>query len=148
MAIYDLDRKPFIVDNHEDIYVGIAIPFSRSADIDGYFTATKTVIEAVKVNIRSLMKTFRGERIFQPLIGSNLRQFMFEQVTDELIQKIKDDIRQQINTWLPFVMIDRLEVKLGPDEDGADGKNTIYIRIDFRITRVQNSLDSIDLKVT
>ena len=42
-----------------------------------------TTIEAVKNNIRNLLQTNEGERFFQPNLGLNLRQLLFEHITNE-----------------------------------------------------------------
>ena len=57
MAIKDTTRKPFIEDNDENIFIGIDLPFRRSDGKEGYFASTTTTIEAVKNNIRNLVRT-------------------------------------------------------------------------------------------
>ena len=53
-------------------------------DGDGYFETTKTTIDAIKNNIKLLLQTSQGERVFQPNLGMNLRQLLFEPMTEDL----------------------------------------------------------------
>ena len=64
-------------DTDTRVSVGIEFPFGKTTG-DGYFKSTKTTIDAVKNNIRLLLQTHRGERVFQPNLGMNLRSLIFE----------------------------------------------------------------------
>ena len=99
----------FVDDKDTNVSIGIDLPLRKNS-VDGYFATTKTTVEAVKNNIKNLLLTNRGERVFQPLIGLNLRQFLFEQLTPEVIFEIQNDIRDTMNLWLPFVNIENIIV--------------------------------------
>jgi len=92
LAIKDTTRKPYIEDNDENIFIGIDLPFRKSNGIEGYFASTSTTIEAVKNNIRNLVNTHQGERLMQPGLGMNLRKYLFDQFTDEVLFSIQNDI--------------------------------------------------------
>ena len=74
MAIRDRIRKPYIVDNDEEVFIGIDLPFRKSDGREGWFASTSTTIEATKNNIRNLLSTNQGERLMQPSLGINLRK--------------------------------------------------------------------------
>ena len=80
-----LDRRnnQFVEDQDTRVSVGIDFPFGRVPNQDGYFKTTKTTIESVKNNIRLLLKTEKGERLFQPNLGLALRRFLFQQINNE-----------------------------------------------------------------
>ena len=64
----------------------------------------------------------------------NLREFLFEQIdSEELRQKIADRISSQLAKWLPFVIVDELNVVLSED-DNSIAENEIGIIIGFRLT--------------
>ena len=105
MAIKDISRKPYIEDNDTNIRIGIDLPIRKGNDKDGYFATTSTTIEAVKNNIRNLLNTNQGERLFQPNLGVNLRRYLFSQITDETLISIQDSITSTFSFWLPFVYI-------------------------------------------
>ena len=77
MAILDTSKKPFIQDRDNEVFIGINLPFKKSEGSEGYFLSTTTTIEAVKNNVKLLLSTDKGERIFQPNLGVGLRRFFF-----------------------------------------------------------------------
>ena len=88
----------------------IAHKDKRDNDKDGYFATTSTTIEAVKNNIRNLLNTNQGERLFQPNLGVNLRRYLFSQITDETLISIQDSITSTFSFWLPFVNIQNISL--------------------------------------
>ncbi len=143
MAFLDTNvTGSFIEDSDTSVSIGIDIPFRRDIGPDGFFATTKTTVEAVKNNIRNLLLTNRGERVFQPNLGLGLRQFLFEQITPDTIIAIQNDIRDTLSLWLPFVVIENIIV------NQKDDFNRIDIKLEFRITQVPNSLDSITVGIT
>ena len=145
MAIKDTTRKPYIEDNDENIFIGIDLPFRRSNGKEGYFASTTTTIEAVKNNIRNLVRTNTGERLMQPNLGLNLRNYMFEQFTDETILGVQNDIVDTFKVWLPFVEIRDIQVSM--DENDSIGKNKMSINIVFNITRDPDTLESVQIEI-
>ena len=144
MAIKDTSRKPFIEDNDTKVKVGIDLPIRRGDDKDGFFATTSTTIEAVKNNIRNLLQTEEGERFFQPELGMNLRQLLFEHITDENLLGIQDAILDKLQFWLPFVEVRNILV-LSTENTTDIGVNEIRVKIDFNIKQDPNTLDSITL---
>ena len=145
MAIKDTTRKPFIEDNDENIFIGIDLPFRKSNGKEGYFASTTTTIKAVKNNIRNLVRTNKGERLMQPNLGLNLRNYMFEQFTDETLLSIQNDIVDTFKTWMPFVEIRDIQVSM--DENDSIGKNKMSINIVFNITRDPDTLESVQIEI-
>ena len=139
MAIPDRRVKRFVEDLDERVSVGLDFPIGRQAgDQMGYFATTKTTMDAVKNDIRLLLMTERGERLFQPLLGMNIRRFLFEQITDDTAIQIENDIVDTFQTWLPFVELQNIEVDLG-DQD----RNTIKINVTFNIRNAPTELQSV-----
>ena len=132
----------FVEDRDTNVSIGLDLPLHKDVGVQGYFASTKTTVEAVKNNIRNLLLTNRGERVFQPLLGLNLRQFLFEQITPDTVFAIQNDIRDTINLWLPFVLIENIKV----EEDKAN-VNALVVKVDFRIQKVPNALDSVTVRV-
>ena len=82
--------------------------------------------------------TERGERLFQPFLGMNIRSFLFEQITDDTAIEIENDIVDTFQTWLPFVELRDIDVDLG-DQD----RNKISINITFNIRNAPTELQSV-----
>ena len=142
MAIKDISRKPYIEDNDTNIRIGIDLPINKGNDKDGYFATTSTTIEAVKNNIRNLLNTHQGERLFQPNLGINLRRYLFSQITDETLVSIQDSITSTFSFWLPFVQIQNISLKNGTNA------NSIIIDILFNIKQDPNTLDSVQVSIS
>ena len=139
MAIPDRRVKRFVEDRDSRVSVGLDFPIGRQAgDQMGYFATTKTTMDAVKNDIRLLLMTQRGERLFQPFLGMNIRRFLFEQITDDTAIQIENDIVDTFQTWLPFVELQNIEVDLG-DQD----RNTIKINVTFNIRNAPTELQSV-----
>ena len=145
MAIKDTTRKAFIEDNDENIFIGIDLPFRKSNGKEGYFASTSTTIEAVKNNIRNLVNTHQGERLMKPNMGLNLRNYMFEQFTDETLLSVQNDIVDTFVVWLPFVEIRDIQISM--NENDSIGKNTMSINIVFNITRDPDTLESVQIEI-
>jgi len=141
MAIKDTSRKPYIEDNDTNIRVGIDLPIRRGNDKDGFFATTSTTIEAVKNNIRNLLNTNQGERLMQPNLGINLRQYLFGQITEETLLQIQESISSTFNFWLPFVQIQNINLKNGTNA------NSIVIDILFNIKQDPNTLESVQIAI-
>ena len=139
MPILDRRKDRFIEDQDKRVSVGIEFPFGRVGGGDGYFKSTKTTVESIKNNIRLLLQTHRGERVFQPSLGMNLRSIIFEPLTEEITVQIENNIVDVFSKWLPFVDLRNIVV------ERRDDLNQVNINMDFSIRRAPNSLESVQV---
>ena len=139
MAIPNRRVKRFIEDLDSRVSVGLDLPIARQpGDNQGYFATTKTTMDAVKNDIKLLLMTQRGDRLFQPFLGMDIRRFLFEQITDDTGIEIENDIVETFQTWLPFVQLQDIKVDLGNQD-----KNQIKINITFNIRNAPTELESV-----
>ena len=113
----------------KEVFIGLKMPLAKSNGRDGYFESSVTSLQAAKENIRNLINTRQGERLFNPKIGLNLDEFLFENLTEEIIFLIREDITNTFNFWLPFVGIHQMEVS------GNEAMNSINIDIKFYLKK-------------
>jgi len=139
MAILDRRKNRFIEDQDTRVSVGIDFPFGRVGGGDGYFKTTKTTVDSIKNNIKLLLQTHRGERVFQPNLGMELRSLIFEPLTEDITIQIENNIVDVFSRWLPFVDLRNIQV------ERKDDSNQVNINIDFNIRRAQNSLESVQV---
>ena len=140
MAIPNRRVKRFVEDLDTRVSVGLDLPVARQAgDNQGYFATTKTTMDAVKNDIKLLLMTERGERLFQPFLGMNIRRFLFEQITDDTAIEIENDIVDVFQRWLPFVDLRNIEV------NRRDDINQVTINIEFNINRTPNATESVQV---
>ena len=138
MPILDRRKDRFVEDQDSRVSVGIDFPFGRVSNGDGYFKTTKTTVDAIKTNIKLLLQTEQNERLFQPNLGMNLRQLLFEQMTEDLKIQIENNIVDVFERWLPFVDLRKIDI-------GNKNNNEIIINIVFNIKRAPNSLESVQV---
>ena len=145
MAVLDTSKKPFIQDRDNDVFIGINLPFKKSEGSEGYFLSTTTTIDAVKNNVKLLLSTDKGERIFQPNLGIGLRRFLFEPITGETTLAIQNEIIDTFNFWLPFITIKDIQV----ETTSADGTNPnqISINVIFNLDKDPNTLESVQVQI-
>ena len=142
MPILDRRTNQFVEDKDKRISVGIDFPFARVPNGDGYFKTTKSTIDAIKNNIKLLLQTERGERVFQPNLGMGLKRFVFEQITADTTIDIENNIVDVFETWLPFV--DLKDIQINIDSENQTN-NKIGINITFSINKAPGSLESVGI---
>ena len=77
------------------------------SDLDIDYTANPVTGDVVKVKdansvkrgIKNILLTENTERLFQPQIGSGLKNLLFEQMTDITTQLLEDEVRSAIDAW-------------------------------------------------
>jgi phage baseplate assembly protein W len=104
-------RRIFPIDQRPGTAVGISIPFNAP----GIFYSTYTTQDAIRNNLLNFFLTNKTERYLNNGFGSNLRAFVFEQITSGNLDFLKEDIQSQINQYFTNVQIDQLEILQYPD---------------------------------
>ena len=125
-------------DLNPNVYIGLALPIKP--DDNNVFSLTKNSYDQVRHNLRNLLLTNVGERVYQPEFGSRLRELCFEQLDDTLPQRVEDEIRRAVNFWLPYVNIVQIETLTE-----EDNKSKIFVRVKFSTTLNSETLQQIEL---
>jgi uncharacterized protein len=76
---------------------------------NGYFSKN-TNLDLIKSNLRSLIRTERGERFMRPDYGCNLRKFLMEPLDEVTFSLIKEEIVTSIRRYLSTVSIGKVQV--------------------------------------
>ena len=125
-------------DLNPNVYIGLALPIKP--DDNNIFSLTKNSFDQVRHNLRNLLLTNVGERVYQPEFGSRLRELCFEQLDESLPQRVEDEVRRAVNFWLPYVNI--VDVETLTQEDN---KSKIFVRVKFSTTLNSDTLQQIEL---
>jgi len=123
-----------------DYAYGMKYPYVMS---NNTFELAYDNLTALKSNLTNLLSTKRGERLIQPLFGTNLHTFIFEHQSDELNEKIFKEIESTVAFWIPQVSIQQIE--LSSSQDQLD-KGIYEIKIVFQAD-FNNELFDVDFKV-
>ena len=89
----------------------------------------------LKSNLRILLRTNVGERPMNPTFGIRLREFMFDQITDEIEEIIKDSIYIAVAKWMPAIKITKLDIQSSSTDSNP---NIIGIKSSFEL---KNNID-------
>lgn len=126
--------------NPLDVFPGKGIGVSLDFTNQGVFLTNYTTQNQLNSNLVNFFLTNRGERVTNPNFGANLRQFVFQQVSANNIEAIRDKIKYDIRQNFPNVKVDEIII-LG-DED----VNTIQIQLYYTYIP-SNTQDSVILNV-
>ena len=118
-------RQIFATDFKPDVAIGLDLPFNAN----GVFRSTYQSKDAVKVNLVNYLLTNPGERIGNPSFGAGLRNFVFEQITDDNLEFLEDKLQEDINNNIPNINLQNVVVTGTPD------LNTITVAIDYSIAQ-------------
>jgi len=99
---------------------------------------------AIINSIKNLVLTNHYERPFQPNIGSNIRQLLFDNLDAVTAASIQREIEETINNFEPRAGISNVNVVSAPDENGYKVEleffvlnNTSPITINFFLERIR-----------
>ena len=125
---------------YEDHAIGITLPIQIG---NTAFNQSFTTYEQAKSNIKNLLLTKKGERLMQPNFGSGLQELLFDFNDDLLSTKIEETITTALETWLPYVVVQQINVQ--QSNDNKD-RNTVGISISFNI-RNTPQLNTVSFKI-
>ena len=126
-------QKIFPIDTKPGTAIGVSLNFSNP----GVFESTYLTKDAIKNNLINFFLTNQPERYLNPLFGGNLRNFIFEQITANNTDFLKQDIQTQIGLYFPNVIVARLDVIEYPDI------NQVVVTLKYTIadTNISDQLD-------
>lgn len=104
--------------------IGVAIPFNNP----GVFRTVYTTSEQLKYNLINYILTDKGERVFQPQFGLGLRRKLFEQLTENLQDDIKEMLKSGIERQFPTIQVGNISFEPLPDT------NTLSVSFSYVIT--------------
>jgi hypothetical protein len=109
-------KKIFPLDTKPSVGVGVALPFNAPA----VFKTTYTTQESIKYNLINFFLTNQPERYLNPLFGGNLRKFVFEQITQNNLNLLKQNIQESLNLYFPNVVVEALNIFPNTDNNQVD----------------------------
>lgn len=111
-------------DFHKDLTLS-PVNFDVSRKIDD---------ESIKESLRNIILTNRGERLFQPNLGCDVRSMLFENFTPDMVITAKDMISNAIKAFEP-----RIEL-IGVDIITSVDSNALNIVIVFSVINKEEPL--------
>lgn len=141
------DYKRYPSDRFGERANGIALPFNKQAygrrydqhyasgsvSAAGIFVQTYTTEEQAIHNLVNLILTRKGERPMQPLFGTRVPDFLFEQNVESNRFELGESLRADIRLWLPYIILGNLRVEGGSLRTPGDPLHAITIIIPFKV---------------
>ncbi|NBQ96892.1 MAG: hypothetical protein EBT26_04560 [Microbacteriaceae bacterium] len=119
--------------------LGIDLYFSSPQLFNSLYTNEKQA----SANLKTLLLTQKGETINEVNFGTDLLKYIFEPVSDQLKQDIRESIIDAITVWLPYINIIDIEILTSEDDASIDDL-TIVVVLTFNVDN-NTSINSITL---
>ena len=104
-------QSKFPIDLQPSRAVGFGFPLNG----DAVFVPTYTTRDQIKANLVNYLLTNKGERVFRPLFGADLRNLLFENILDVTTEDLKATIQNDINVFFPNVVVEKIQFNNQPD---------------------------------
>jgi|TARA_R110001599_G_C12028567_1_gene639825 phage baseplate assembly protein W len=118
-----------IIDNKFpiDLTPSVAVGYGFPLDGPAVFVPTFTTREQTRANLVNYLLTNKGERVFNPLFGGDLRSLLFEGIISTTQEELLLMLQDQIGQFFPTVRVE--EIRFNNDED----RNTINFILTYQI---------------
>jgi phage baseplate assembly protein W len=111
-----------------ETFINIRFPF-RDSPIGNFLELTKVDKRAIKSDLMHLLLTNKGERLYLPDFGANLKKYLFEPNITEVSSDIRNELQTAIDEYIPNLKIDKLEVT--PYEDN---EHAVIVKLEYTVT--------------
>ena len=106
-----------------------AIGFGFPLNGDAVFVPTYQTKDQIKANLVNYLLTNKGERIFNPNFGADLRALLFENILDQTTDELQEKIQDDIALYFPEVVIKEIKFDNVPDT------NTVNFSLVYDVVR-------------
>jgi len=113
---------------------GIGFPFTKGST---EFPQAKVDDELVADNIRRIILTRRGERVMRPNAGSNIYDFVFENVNSVMRAGLGHEVRRALADNEPRIRV--LDVLI--DERDTSGGREVVVTVIYEVNRQLKSTE-------
>ena len=116
-------QNRFPIDTEDRRAVGFGFPLNGNA----VFTPTYQTRDQIKANLVNYLLTNKGERVFNPNFGADLRNLLFENILDTTTDELRSRIQNDISSYFPEVTVKQITFDNIPDS------NTINFILTYEI---------------
>lgn len=104
-------------DQNPTIGIGLSVPFQSTAmsGSDSVFNINYTTAEQIKYNMINYFLTSKGERVFNPTLGSNITGYVFEPNDPSTTEVLKKNIEDDIILIFPMVRLKEIRISSDPE---------------------------------
>jgi phage baseplate assembly protein W len=106
-------QNKYPIDTENRKAVGFGFPLNGNA----VFVPTYQTKDQIKANLVNYLLTNKGERVFNPNFGANLRNLLFENILDTTTEDLRERIQNDIATFFPEIQIQQISFNNIPDSN-------------------------------
>ena len=129
-------QQIYPIDLNASARVGVNNPLNGSA----VFISNYQTKDAIKNNLINFFLTNPGERQLNPTFGGGLREFIFDQITTDNLNFLREDINSKISLYFPNVNVEDLIVT------GQEDLNQITVTLKYSIINT-NITDTLEIQL-
>lgn len=122
-------QNRYPIDSNDRKAVGFGFPLNGPA----VFVPTFTTRDQTKANLINYLLTNKGERVFNPNFGADLRNLLFENIVEQTTEDLSSAIQTDINNFFPQVEVKEIKFNNQPD-DNTINFTLVYTIRNFGIT--------------
>ena len=100
-----------------DLQPSRAVGFGFPLNGDAVFVPTFFTRDQIKANLVNYLLTNKGERLFRPDFGGDLRNLLFEAILDSTTDALQIRIQNDINLFFPEIVVKQIEFINEPDRN-------------------------------
>jgi phage baseplate assembly protein W len=120
-------------------YINIDFPF-KDSDKGFYLTLNQTDRDAIRADLLHLLLTNKGERLYLPDFGSDLKKYIFEPNDKITHDEIKDNLNDTIKKYIPNLVVNSILFKNNEIEE------LIIVELTYTVTEgVFQTTDTVTL---
>ena len=109
---------PVVQQRQSRAFKDISLSFKKHPVTNDIISLTNE--NAIKRSVRNLIETINQERFFNPLIGSRVKESLFEQADNGLLTTIKTQIETTINNFEPRVALTNVSCVHPPNTNNLE----------------------------
>ena len=121
-----------VIDTEKDVAVGIKLPLNNASK--GLFELSYSTQDQAVSNLKNLLLTSKGERRYLPTFGTGIMNLLFDPNTTKVGENLKDEISSAISFWMPYIIINNIDIKQKIDALGAQAEHGLSITINFKVS--------------
>ena len=106
--------------------IGISVLYSNNTSV---FNSTITNKDQIKSNLINYVLTNKGERLYDPNFGGDVRRAIFEANDDLTFDAIATRLEEEILQYVPNIILQSIIIKRDPD------RNLVNIIINYQLNQ-------------
>ena len=111
--------------------IGVSVLYNNSTNV---FNSTITTKEQVKSNLINYVLTNKGERLYDPNFGGDIRRAIFEANDDAAFESVIARLEDEILAYVPNIILQSITLQKNPDY------NMVNISINYQLNQENQNI--------